>query len=68
MTNAWNAVGKKIKSGRYLLFPSKNKVGWTESEAHLEPSQTSVIELFGIKTITAKRHYLLSEKRSIIDV
>ena len=37
---------KKIKTGRYLLFPSKNKVGWTESEAHLEPSQTSVIELF----------------------
>ena len=44
----------KIETGRYLLFPSKNKEGWIESEAHLEPSQTSVMELFWIKKITAK--------------
>ena len=47
LTNAWNAVAKKIKSGRCLLFLVKNNQEvWIESQAHLEPSQTSVMELF----------------------
>ena len=47
VTNAWNPVAKKIKSGRCLLFLVKNNQEvWIESQAHLEPSQTSVMELF----------------------
>ena len=38
---------QKIEIGRCLLFSrKKKKEGWIESEAHLEPSQTSVMELF----------------------
>ena len=58
MTNAWNAVAEEIKNGRCLLFSVKNNQEvWIESEAHLEPSQTSVMEIFLIKKITAEGHY-----------
>ena len=38
---------KEIEIGRFLLIIRKdNWEGWTESKAHLEPSQASVMELF----------------------
>ena len=46
MTNTWNAVAKEIETGRFLLLSRKNNYeGWIESEAHLERSQTSTMEL-----------------------
>ena len=47
MTNAWNALAKEIELERFLLFSRKNNSkGSIELEAHLEPSQTSAMELF----------------------
>ena len=38
---------KEIEIGRFLLIIRKdNWEGWTESKAHLEPSQASLMELF----------------------
>ena len=46
VTNTWNAVAKEIEIGRFLLLSRKNNYeGWIESEAHLERSQTSAMEL-----------------------
>ena len=47
VTNTWNAVAKEIEIGRFLLFSHKNnEEGWIESEAPLEPNQTSAMKLF----------------------
>ena len=47
VTSAWNAVAKEVEIGRFLLFLRKNnQEGWIDSEAHLEPSQTSVMQFF----------------------
>ena len=46
MTNAWNAVAKNRNRKVFIILTQKEEGGVVESEAHLEPSQTSVIELF----------------------
>ena len=46
MTNAWNAVAKNRNRKVFIILTQKEEGVLAESEAHLEPSQTSVMELF----------------------